>query len=196
MSNDDWLELDKPPQLPAIVENETKYSAMMAALKKCSPKQRHYLNALQEACFDDDVARRELAKKGVKVSWQVIRRWEIEPAFVTALNSAIEYTLAAAAVSHVGVLAQLQRAVRVNGRLVKCTSDDGVEYEKFVDAAALNAALDRLAKRVRMFGEEQAQPAAREGPGLVIQINSGSAQQPAIDVTPDRVAITLPEPSK
>jgi hypothetical protein len=178
-----WLEIS-PPKLPAIVNDESKYQGMVAALKQCSPKQRAYLNALQEACFDEDVARKALADKGTRVSRYTVRKWELEPSFTQALRDAVEYTLAANAVSQVGVVAQLQRAVRVNGALVKCKTEHGVEYEKFVDAAALNTALDRLAKRLGMLKSDEA-PASRQLPAFVVGINiqqSPAAPKDVIDV--------------
>lgn len=190
-----WLDID-PPQVPAIVSSETKFSAMVDALKRCSPKQRRWISAMQEACFDDVVARKALATTGVKISRQRVQQWEIEPAFVTALRSAEEYVLAAASVAQVGVVAQLQRAVRVNGATIKCRDDAGQEYEKFVDAGQLNAALDRLAKRVRLYGDED-KPAIKEGPALVIQIN---ATPGAVNVTPTEsnkgLVIDLPRPDR
>ncbi len=169
MSDTDWLDIS-PPRLPAIVNDESKYQGMVAALKLCSPKQRLYLNALQESCFDEDVARKTLADKGTRVSRYAIRKWELEPCFTQALRDAVEYSLAANAVSQVGVVAQLQRAVRVNGALVKCRTEHGAEYEKFVDAAALNTALDRLAKRLGMLKTDEA-PANRQLPAFVVGIN-------------------------
>lgn len=183
MSDEDWLE-PSPPKLPAIVNDEAKYRGMVEALTKCSPKQRLYLNALQEACFDEDAARKALADKGTRVSRYVIRKWEAEPFFTQALRDAVEYTLAANAVSQVGIVAQLQRAVRVNGALVKRKTEDGVEYEAFVDAGALNTALDRLAKRLGMLKSDEA-PASRQLPAFVVGVNiqtNPTAAPPAIDV--------------
>jgi hypothetical protein len=179
MSDDlDWLEIS-PPTLPAIVNDEAKYQGMVAALQRCSPKQRLYLNELQTACFDEDAARKTLADKGVRISRHRIRSWENEPSFTQALRDSIEYSLAAAAVSQVGVVAQLQRAVRVNGALVKCQTEHGEPYEKFVDAAALNTALDRLAKRLGMLKTDEA-PAQRQLPafvvGIQVQTNPGQSE--------------------
>lgn len=180
MSDDNWLDIS-PPKLPAIVNDESKYQGMVAALKRCSPKQRLYLNALQEACFDEDVARKALADKGTRVSRYVIRKWEIEPAFTQALRDAVEYSLAANAVSQVGVVAQLQRAVRVNGSLVKCKTEDGAEYEKFVDANALNTALDRLAKRLGMLKSDEVST-SRNLPAFVVGVQiQQTAPLPAVD---------------
>lgn len=176
-----WLDID-PPQLPAIVSSESKFGAMVEALKKCSPKQRQWISALQEACFDDVLARKALAAKGVKISRQRVQQWEIEPAFVTALRSAEEYVLAAAGVAQVGVIAQLQRAVRVNGATIKCRDDAGQDYEKFVDAGQLNVALDRLAKRVRLYGEDD-KPAEKILPTFIVGVQIHTKDQPqAIDV--------------
>jgi hypothetical protein len=181
VSDDNWLDIS-PPKLPAIVNDESKYQGMVAALKQCSPKQRLYLNALQEACFDEDVARKALAEKGTRVSRYAVRKWELEPCFTQALRDAVEYTLAANAVSQVGVVAQLQRAVRVNGRTIKCKTEDGQEYEKFVDAPALLTALDRLAKRLGMLKSDEA-PTSRQLPAFVvgIQIQQTAAPGQVVD---------------
>ena len=159
MSDDSWLDIPAP-SLPAIVNDEAKYQGMVVALKRCTPKQRLYIHALQEACFDEIVARKALAVKGTRVSATLTRKWEEEPSFKQALQDSIEYILAAAAVSQVGVVAQLQRAVRVNGATVKRKTEEGVEYEAFVDASALNNALDRLAKRLGMLKSDEAPRAA------------------------------------
>jgi hypothetical protein len=182
MSDDDWLDIS-PPKLPAIVNDESKYQGMVAALKMCSPKQRLYLNALQESCFDEDVARKALAEKGTRISRYVIRKWEMEPFFTQALRDAVEYTLAANAVSQVGVVAQLQRAVRVNGQTIKCKTEDGQVYERFVDASALNTALDRLAKRLGMLKSDEA-PASRQLPAFVVgvQVQTIPGQETTVKV--------------
>lgn len=169
MSDEDWLDIS-PPKLPAIVDDDDKYRSMVAALKGCSPKQRLYISALQEACFDEDVARKALADKGTRISRQITRKWEAEPSFRRALSDAVEYTLAANAVSQVGVVAQLQRAVRVNGRTIKCKTEDGQEYERFVDASALNTALDRLAKRLGMLKSDENPSGLRNLPAFVVGV--------------------------
>lgn len=184
MSDEDWLDIS-PPQLPAIVNDEAKYKGMISTLKQCSPKQRLYLNALHEACFDEDAARKALAVSGTRVSRHLTRKWEEEPSFKQALQESIEYSLAATAVSQVGVVAQLQRAVRVNGALVKCKTEHGVDYEKFVDASALNTALDRLAKRIGMLKSDEAPGSGKPLPafvvGVQVQVNNEKPRE-AIDV--------------
>jgi hypothetical protein len=197
--SDDWLDIS-PVKLPAIVNDESKYHGMIEALKQCSPKQRLYLNALQDACFDEDVARKALAEKGTRVSRHAIRKWEAEPYFMRALSDAVEYTLAAAGVSQVGIVAQLQRAVRVNGQTIKCKTEDGQEYERFVDATNLTTALDRLAKRLGMLKSDDAE--ARRGnvptgPGLSITFihTAGSPQTVRVGEVVDAEVIKLPTPS-
>ena len=78
----------------------------------------------------------------------------------------------------------------------QCRDDAGQEYEKFVDAGQLNVALDRLAKRVRLYGDEE-KVAVKEGPALLIQINASPG---AVNVTPTEsnngLVIDLPRPDK
>ena len=197
MNDDDFSWLETPPTLPAVVKDERKYQGMVAALQKCSAKQRLYLNELQTACFDEDVARKSLADRGVRISRQHIRSWENEPSFTQALRDSIEYSLAAAAVSQVGVVAQLQRAVRVNGTLVECQTEHGVKYEKFVDAAALNTALDRLAKRLGMLKSDESAPqSAPTGPGLNITFIHAAPERVRVGQVTDAEVITVPTPSR
>lgn len=200
MSEDpDWLDIG-PPQLPAIVKDETKYNAMIAALKKCSPKQRAFLSALHEACFDEKAAHKALAEQGTRISWQAVRKWrELEPWFVEAQQHAIDYALAATGVSYVGVLTQLMRSVRVNGATVKRKTEQGVEFEEFVDATNHLHALDKLGKRLQMYGAESDTPKgqAPTGGGLHITFVHNAAPQ-AVNVghVLDAQIIDIPAPKE
>jgi len=168
--DESWLDIG-PPQLPSIVKDDAKFAALTTALKKCSPKQRVFLLALQENCFDEKAAHKALADKGTRVSWHAVRKWrDSEPWFVEAQRHAIDYALAATGVSHVGVLAQLMRAVRVNGATVKRKTDTGEEYEQFVDATNLLHALDKLGKRVKMFATDDDAPARRQLPAFIVGV--------------------------
>ncbi len=202
MSEPDWLDIsDAPaaPQLPAILKNETKYQAMVTAMKKCSAKQRLYLSALMDACFDEQTARALLKEKGTRISWQAVRKWAEEPWFKQALDDAVEYACAATGVSHVGVLTQLQRAVRINGRTVKRKTELGEEYQELVNATALNHSLDRLGRRVKMFGEESETPRghAPTGGGLHITFVHNAAPQPVnVGQVIDAHVIDIPTPKE
>ena len=207
INNTDWLALE-PPKTPARerIKNDPKFREMVEHTKTLTAQQRNFIAAYAAAHYDPVLACKLYREKfGRDMSPKRLARWMQEDEnFLQAIAMREEIAARATGASVARTVSMLQEISRRNfvGKPVLDKDDkpvldaEGKPAMATDDRAAMQA-LEMIGKHLKMFKpDEQAAPPPREGPGLVIQINAGPQQQPAIDVTPERVAITLPEPGK
>lgn len=197
---DDWLAKMPAPSKTAIprevLERNPRFNLLVEALADLTPKERKYVRLLPSANYIPKAVLRMMQAEGVKVSEPSIYRWASDPLVQRAVEIQRQLAGEFSGIDALSVILRINEWAAYCAETIDVLDANGNKIgERRRDPANGLKALELLAKHTGALGkEEQAQ--VREGPGLVIQINATPQQKPAIDVTPERVAITLPEPGK
>ena len=174
LSNDDWLDQDVEPTVPArdLIKQDPAFQALTEHTKTLTAQQRNFLVCYSASHYDPVLAchrYHETFKR--KLSQRKLASWlRDDPSFGKAIQMREELAARAAGVSAANVL--------------DCLADIRRRNLGTDDRAAMQA-LDMIGKHLRMFKTEETQSTQRQLPAFIVGIQIQQAPAPAqvIDAT-------------
>ena len=184
--------------VPAVSEALSTRQALVVALRQIDAGQRVFLEELVSESFDVKRALRATRDRGFPASRSILdRKWMHEPNFARALETLRNYGSLTLGISKTAILAKLEKLADDCRALVTLEDKFGNVVTKPVDAAAARSALETLARISGVLTAQEAQPAARPGPGLHITFTHNDRQSTMrVGEVVDAEVIDLPTPKK